>query len=631
MSFTKLVSLLLVVLSLLYFSCPAFAISEEERSFLNMYFTEDELQVVSATRSLQSIARVAENITVITDDDIELMNAHTLGDVLKIVTGVQINPSGGPGTLFAPQIQGSEFYHIAAFMDGILFNTLGDNFPDITSIPTQIIEKIEIIKGPASSAWGSSLGGIINIITKTADSNRPIGGRLQASYSKHDTGDFSAELSGRKDKFGYYLFAGRLQSQGLTRNFDVSINNLYSKLAYNFTDDTSVVFNLAYNQGNRGDGDDLVSDVYYHNKHEILSAGLVFNTRITEVLKLNIGLNGLQRKVTYFVDQLSTGDELSKDSQKEKLFGASIKLDLKLKGHDIVLGSDYNNGKWRADSVTNGTQKQRKLAVFVNDTISIGELTIIPGLRYDDISTTNNFISPSLGLVYNVTKDTLLRAFVARGFNSPSLGMTSGESTITGNKASPDLKVEKVTSYQAGVETGALKYIWMKLSLFRHDIRDTLLQEPIDPIINFPFTDTMVNKGKQRRYGMEFEFRTKPVYHFTLAGGTTFMKSKDLETDRIVKDIPKYTFDVSLKYDDEKSFKALLSGHYIWWNTEKLANAKYSSFIFDLNIIKSFFKKQERSVDVFLTAHNLFDGSQYLRDYYKNPGRWVEAGVRFNF
>ena len=81
----------LAVLILLILPAPASSEqSEEERNFLLTYFTEDELQVVSSTRSIKSISRVAENMTVVTAKDIERMNAHTLAEVLNTVNGVHV-------------------------------------------------------------------------------------------------------------------------------------------------------------------------------------------------------------------------------------------------------------------------------------------------------------------------------------------------------------------------------------------------------------------------------------------------------------------------------------------------------------------------------------------------------------
>jgi vitamin B12 transporter len=99
----------------------------------------------------------------------------------------------------------------------------------------------------------------------------------------------------------------------------------------------------------------------------------------------------------------------------------------------------------------------------------------------------------------------------------------------------------------------------------------------------------------------------------------------------VIKGNPTYTYDVGLQYDDKKSFRALLKGHYIWWNSDEGDNAKYSSFIFDINAIKTICKSRSSSAEAFLTVHNLFDASQYWLENYKNAGRWIEAGVRYKF
>lgn len=78
-----------------------------------------------------------------------------------------------------------------------------------------------------------------------------------------------------------------------------------------------------------------------------------------------------------------------------------------------------------------------------------------------------------------------------------------------------------------------------------------------------------------------------------------------------------------------KSLKALLKGHYIWWMNAY--NGDYNSFIFDINIIKNLYKSKEYSIEGFLTGHNIFNGAQYSTEFYENPSRWIEAGIRFKF
>ena len=105
-----------------------------------------------------------------------------------------------------------------------------------------------------------------------------------------------------------------------------------------------------------------------------------------------------------------------------------------------------------------------------------------------------------------LTKKTILRATVARGFNIPALGDTFGSPAAAAFQI-PDLEVEKVMSYQIGAETGELKYVWVKISLFRHDLKDVLTSIDSD---GDGFNDKTVNQGRQRRQGFETEIKTMP-------------------------------------------------------------------------------------------------------------------------
>jgi vitamin B12 transporter len=623
---TRILIFSFFTLLLTFLSSPVFAQSGEEQKFLIMYFNEDELEVISATKSLISVTRVAENITVITAEDIELMNAHTLADVLNTVTGVQVFMEGGPGTLATPFIQGSAFRHVTVFMDGVPLNNLGDNVALISSVPVQNIEKIEVIKGPASSVWGSSLGGIVNVITKSPAGKDIIKGTASVSYGKEITGDLRAEIYGRKDKFGYYLSAGRLQSDGLTKGFDVSENNIYAKLTYDITEDTDILFTVFYNRADIGEGENQEFDLSYSNRLHQLSTTLSLNSSLGNGVNLNLSLWSFQQFYNMYTDLISTGEGLYKYNYDDRKYGMSTKLTWKYKKHNIVVGADYDDGTLRSNAIADGEQGLQKWALFANDTIIWDKLSVTLGIRYDNTDTNGDFTSPSLGITYNLSDDTILRAYIARGFSIPSLYSTFGDNVYYASN--PDLDVEKVWSYQIGVETGKLKYLWLKISAFRHEIRDAIDEEFIS---EEPLLFTFVNKGKQRRQGIEIETKTIPVYHTALFAGATFIHTKDLNTDETVRNVPRYTYDIGIKYDDEKSLKALFKGHYIWWNGNSFYGGKYNSFIFDINIIKSLYKQNGRILEVFLTAHNIFNGSQYKIDSYENPGRWIEGGLRYKF
>ncbi|MFZ2199067.1 MAG: hypothetical protein WAV13_15115, partial [Thermodesulfovibrionales bacterium] len=125
--------------------------------------------------------------------------------------------------------------------------------------------------------------------------------------------------------------------------------------------------------------------------------------------------------------------------------------------------------------------------------------------------------------------------------------------------------------------------------------------------------------------------KTVPVFNTTLSVGATFTEIEDRNSGEKIKGFPTNTYDIGLRYDDKKSFSALLQGHYVWFNAEGTYDPKYSSFIFDLNMIKKLYKQNDTALEIFLTGHNIFNGSQYDNMFYKNARRWIEAGLRLKF
>jgi vitamin B12 transporter len=140
-----------------------------------------------------------------------------------------------------------------------------------------------------------------------------------------------------------------------------------------------------------------------------------------------------------------------------------------------------------------------------------------------------------------------------------------------------------------------------------------------------------VNSERQRREGFEVEMRTIPVHNFSISAGATFTDATNRDTGKVLKNIPRYTYDVGLHFNDKKSFRVLLKGHYIWWNANSDLNARYTAMIWDLNLNKKILSRKGKNTEVFLTAHNIFNGSQFLQDVFRNPERWMEAGIRIKF
>jgi vitamin B12 transporter len=611
---------ILVALLLLLFNSAAFAQDSEqkqEKDALRMHFTEEELQVVSATRSLKPISHVAENMTVITAADIERMGAHSLAEVLDTVTGVQIYyQPRTPGNVATTYIQGAAPQYVTVIIDGVVINQLSNNFALIGGMPVQHIERIEIIKGPASSSWGSALGGIVNVITK-GPPDKGVAGMASVSYGSNNTEDYRAEVRARKGDFGLYLSAGGIHSNGLGYTSDVMNNHIYSKLTYTFTPGTDLKASFFYLKTNIGRGDLRSIDEVDRDKQEQYFGTLTLTSRITNEITLDIMGSARKDNWSETWHSYGSGALLLSMFDNYKRYGASGRVTYKQGAHTVVAGIEYDYGVEESQNIINGKQSFTKWGVFANDTISIGDFSVTPGIRYDDTTLGGDFISPSLGVTYNITKKTILRANVARGFYTPTL--MDKYYTPAPNY---DLKVTNVWSYQAGAETAELKYVWLKASVFRHDIKDA---------IEWDSNGKSVNTGRQRNQGFEAELKTMTLYNTWLSAGFMFVEARDVNTDKIAEGIPRYTYDIALNYDDKKSLRAMLRGRYVWWNSATGFNADYSSFIFDLSAAKKVYTHGRHSFEIFAAAHNLFNGKQYNNNFYLTPKLWAEIGVRYKF
>ncbi len=625
------------------FTCKSYALANEDEStesaaqpttnmeaLLNMDLRDlMNIEVVSATRSSKSLSQTPENVTVVTAKDIELMNAHTVADVLNTITGIYVGNRGGPGSIVQIYVQGAAQDHVALLIDGIPMNNLEANQIEVGSLPVQNIERIEVIKGPASSAWGSSLGGVINIITKSPG-NGKLDGTLSASYGSESTYDLRAEAYGKKDQFGYYFYAGRLHSDGLIPDDAFSGNAYQAKLSYDITADTKVGFNIFYDRSSRGEGQSQELDFADMRDLHTLISNLSLNSSLNKDLDLKLSVWTERYSNAFRENTLSTGLESYAAGFRDMKYGADADITWKHDIQNIVFGASYQDLICRTDDLINGRQATSRWAVYGNDTISLGNLSVTPGLRYEDTVSNGSFVSPSLGATYKLTPNILLRALVERGFYTPSFAETFGD--IFGDESNPNLKVERVMTYQFGAETDVLEHLWLKVSAFRHDMTDAITFTEDLVTMNGEY----VNIGHQRIQGIETEFRTSPLYNTSLYGGFIFIDTLDFATGQGISDTPETVYDIGLKYDDHKSFKALLKGRYSWITNQSQypytdALGKHDGFIFDLNLIKSIYLQDKYKAEVFLTAHNLFNGAQYDLLYDRNPRRWVEAGIRYKF
>ena len=569
-------------------------------------------ETVSASRLPKPVSHTAENVTVVTAAEIQSINAHTLIDILANVPGMQLESTRTLGGLIYFRSQGSSFNHILVMIDGVPFNNLGDNFSDIGLIPARIIERVEIVKGAASSSWGQALGGVINVITKTPDRERRSGGSLSSSVGERRTSDSGAELSGSIERFGYYLSGGYSGSKGLLANNHGDYSNAYAKLVYDLPGKGQLAGTFGYSQANRGDFAFAPLDLKEETYPRQLFSTLTLRTTLTDQLELELNGRHATRELGLDIGLISTYLPLQSYNIDETVSGVGAKLLWRTSSNLLAVGIEYDHVWMRStDSMVHVDTLNRKTdrwGFYLNDTLTVGNFSFSPGVRLDLTGTSGDQFSPSFGITWQLTDTTLLRAYTARGYSLPAFLL--------------DRTSEKVWTSQIGFESTTIPYLWLKGTLFRNDTWD---------IVTYDSFSNSFNHERHLKQGFEVEAKTASLFNTSLSAGYDYIDARNTSTHQIVQDIPRHTLQLGVQYDDRQYLKGVLNGRHIWWNAAGYHNGSYQGVIWDLHLTATPFGRKQHAPELFFSIRNIFNGSQYLDEFFKNAGRWVEGGMRISF
>ena len=128
-----------------------------------------EETVVTATRTPEPVSSLTASVIVITRQDIERSLALDIGNLLAQYAGLEVARNGGPGQAASLFMRGTNSDHTLVMIDGVRINPGTIGGAAIHNIAPETVERVEIVKGPRSSLWGSdAIGGVVNIFTRAA-------------------------------------------------------------------------------------------------------------------------------------------------------------------------------------------------------------------------------------------------------------------------------------------------------------------------------------------------------------------------------------------------------------------------------------------------------------------------------
>ncbi len=539
------------------------AIAEEESAYAKIPRIETTI-VVTATRTSIDADMISKPVTVIDSEAINSSNASSVLDLLDAyVPGVSFARGGAIGGQVSFRGFNSNDLKSPLFIDGDRFH--GRNTLEYLLLNPDRIERIEIIRGPAATMYGTdAMGGLINVITRKAK------GETDAAFS------LTPRLRSMEYSTSGNLRSASLELQGIGRNFDMLLS-ANGKKAENYdspegeiqSSDLAILLfdaRLGYNP-TKGRRIELLAK-YAYVEHSIpgglsIAPGYPYKIRrqdpLTEkMVKLNytednktLGFDHIES--SFYARYLYTDNygearpkvnPFSQVTKSDNYVDGPLGLGGKLFGNRLLKGKNLltvgmdwfrdsrnalqqeitkydsrgNITSYSGKTVSSPAEVQTNIGVFAfNDWNPADQWTVSAGGRVDYIKTSADVVEAytgaseatdwpvtgSIGVVYRPKSIIHFTANVSSSFRSPIAFEKFG--TLMGYEPTPDLKPEKGITYEVGTRL-RLSRLNSNLTAFQGDYNDLIMRTTVDSTI-YPGSRAQkaMNIGKARIRGVEFD------------------------------------------------------------------------------------------------------------------------------
>lgn len=467
---------------------------------------------ITATRTPILLSESAAQVTVLTAADLERAQFQTVADALKTVVGLSVSQSGSVGGQTQIRPRGAEANHLLVMIDGVKINdpAAGDEV-QWELFSTLAIERIEIIKTPLSASWGrGALGGVINIITKSAEKDQI---NLSVEGGSLDTKRLSGTYTTRGEGWHMLASVAYQKSDGVnaarTGNEKDGFENLtaHLKTGVKLGDHHDLMLSVRHSSSDTDyDSTDFMTglpvDADLTTENKMTNIAAILDSHMNDHLTLKTRLGFLNTDISNFNTGAANGS-----TSADKYTAALDAIISLTAGHKITLGTDYEktdfNQTGTATTFGNPNQSQdfETFGLTAEGVLKLSPNTSVTGsIRQDWHSDFDDFTSWRVGGSMQLTPH--IRAFssVSRGQKAPTFIERFGffPDQFLGN---PDIKPEKSLSYEAGVDIKLSDRLTAQITAYRANLKNEIDGFAFDSD-TFMFT-AQNEDGKSTRKGIE--------------------------------------------------------------------------------------------------------------------------------
>ncbi|WP_261835274.1 TonB-dependent receptor domain-containing protein [Vibrio ishigakensis] len=567
------------MLSRTHFKLSAVALALFSSQALAQEHKVDEQMVITATHTETAVLEAPATISVITEEEIMAEPGSALNDLVKNIAGVESQMEGGRSGREMISIRGMDAKFTMILVNGRKLSSSnaifrGNDF-DLSGIPKESIQRIEVIRGPMSALYGSeALGGVINVITKQPENEWR--SQLNGDYGYRD------DDNGGEYNVGFNT-SGALIDDELYLSFSVaqSARDAWSPYSGSATDSNGNVYDRS--QATALEERDTLSVagslLWYINPNHDLAFDFSYSDDDREgIIESTSGLTDSDQRVKRDTQAITYngsyewGDALlrynrdavvSEDNFNDRNAGLGFydinEVNHIVNGHattywgdhTVTMGGDWNYSELKnPDSLTEtGKASVNQQALFVQDQWQFAEdFTFTYGTRVDFHEEFGTHWSPRAYLVNTTTDKLTIKGGVGSAFNAPTLLQLSDENIINSCKGScqivgnPDLDPETSVSYE--ISASYVEAVWqIEAGLFRNEIKNLIDRDLDNPVDNINGQDiyTYKNIDEAVIQGFEFSGQYDLTSSINLRGNYTFLDTEDKTTNESLEDRPEHS------------------------------------------------------------------------------------------
>ncbi len=616
--------------------------------------TEVEKIVVTGTKTWIDAERLGSTVTVIDREEIERSGEKDISSILSRVAGFNVVGAGSRGGNSSIFVRGGQSDYNLVMINGVQINQGGGDF-DISSLTTENVERIEIIKGAHSSLYGSdATSSVVNIITKRGSGKIRKTGSVALGFRAEDAMilEHSSSVSGSFEKLGYFLSHQRIVDEGILEiNNDYKNNNFTAAMNLEASDNLNLSFFSIYRDSKfefptagAGDRLDAFADPDSQTKEKSLVTGsdIVFSPTRWWENSFKIGYTKLDRESYDGPEPIELdGFESEFDTLDKRIsleYGSSFFVSFDQISSVTSTGFEYEKESFKTDSLD---ESRKNYAFYAQNNFGLLNMFFVTaGIRYDDNEAFGGEWSPSVFAKWKIKESgTGIRGGISRGIKEANF--FENFSTAFETVPNPDLKPEEALTAEVGFNQPLFdNTVELDLSFFQNKFKNIIAYSftPFENGTNYE------NISRAKSEGAEAAIRLYPSSALILSAAYTYVKTEVTddgglgsasfsEGEKLIR-IPEHSFSFNAGYS-KNAFDFSLSGNYVGgrddvdWSGFPGTRVKNDSF-FIVDVAASYEISVKRFVDkirLFSRIDNLFN-----KDYedvfgFSSPGFSMISGV----